>query len=109
MTEASGTLMDRVDIDKIDEEIEESFNANVTLAIQTDLLKKLIGKVERSVAKKTVQDIFRFIYLEIQDDKLILRGMNTDFTTEATAEQSSDGSNFKITAGSPGSICLPAE
>ncbi len=98
-----------IDIDKMDAEIEEELKTNVKLAIQTDLLKSLVNKVERSVAKKAVQDIYRFIYMDIKDEKLTLRAMNNDFTTEAFAEQNEKQTNFKITEGSAGSICFPAD
>ncbi len=103
-------LLDQdIDIEKIDNEIEEELKTNLTLAIQTDLLKSLVGKVERSVAKKAVQDIYHFIYMDIADKKLTLRAMNNDFTTEAFVEKNEEETNFKITNGNPGSICFPAD
>jgi|GEM_PF-736071 len=98
-----------IDVEKIDQEIEEELKTHVALAIQTDLLKKLVSKVERSVAKKAVQEIYKFIYMEIQEDRLIFRGINNDYLTEAVATQNKEGTNFKITEGKPGSICFPGD
>lgn len=105
MTEVEG-----IDIEKMDEQITEDLKSNITLAIQTEVLKKLVGKVERSVSKRTVQEIFKFIFIQIEDNKLTLRGINSDYLTEAIAIKNEDGSNFRITGGTaPTSICFPAD
>lgn len=105
----SEELMEGIDIDAMDEQIDNELKVNVTLAIQTELLKKLVGKVERSVSKRTTIDILRFVYIDIQEDRITMRGTNSDYTTEAFALQNEDQSNFKITAGTPNSICFPAD
>lgn len=105
----SEQLMDGIDIDAMDKQIDNELKVTVSLAIQTELLKKLVGKVERSVSKRTTIDILRFVYMDIQENKITLRGMNSDYTTEAFAEQNEDKSNFKVTSGTPNSICFPAD
>jgi DNA polymerase III subunit beta len=102
-------VLENIDIDQMDKEIEEELKTTVTLAIQTELLKKMVSKVERSVAKKSVQDIFKFIYMDIQPDRLVFRAINNDYLTEAVALQNEEATNFKITAGKPGSICFPGD
>jgi DNA polymerase III subunit beta len=102
-------LMDGIDIDAMDAQISDELKVNVSIAIQTELLKKLVGKVERSVAKKAAIDIMRFVYIDIQEDKLTFRGMNSDYTTEAFVIQNEEKSNFKITEGTANSVCFPAD
>ncbi|MCD7911078.1 DNA polymerase III subunit beta [Bacillus velezensis] len=101
--------IDTIDVEKIDKEVENELKTTVTIAIQTETLKKAIGKVERSVSKKAVQEIFKFIFIDIQENKLTFRGINSEYLTEATVFQNTDQSNFKITSGNPGSICFPAD
>lgn len=98
-----------VDINAIDEEIEQELQANFTLAVQTEILKKAAGKVERSIAKKAVQEIYLMIYMEVQEDKIIFRGINNDYMTEAVVRQNPDKTNFQIRAGRPGAICFPGD
>ncbi|XJS11807.1 hypothetical protein ACF3NG_11435 (plasmid) [Aerococcaceae bacterium WGS1372] len=62
--------VDNIDVEAIDKEVENELKTTVTIAIQTETLKKAIGKVERSVSKKAVQDIFKFIFIDIQENKL---------------------------------------
>ncbi|ARW46261.1 DNA-directed DNA polymerase (plasmid) [Bacillus licheniformis] len=101
--------VDNIDVEAIDNEVENELKTTVTIAIQTETLKKAIGKVERSVSKKAVQDIFKFIFIDIQENKLTFRAINNEFLTEATVSQNEEKSNFKITSGNPGSICFPAD
>ncbi|WAT23653.1 DNA polymerase III subunit beta (plasmid) [Bacillus halotolerans] len=101
--------IDTIDVEEIDKEVENELKTTVTIAIQTETLKKAIGKVERSVSKKAVQDIFKFIFIDIQENKLTFRGINSEYLTEATVIQNEAQSNFKITSGNPGSICFPAD
>lgn len=102
-------MTENIDLDAMDNEIEQELKVNLTLAIQTEVLKKLVGKVERSVSKKTTIDIMRFIYIDIQEDKLTFRGTNGEYTTEAFVIQNEEKTNFKMTAGTPNSICFPAD
>ncbi|MCY1628301.1 DNA polymerase III subunit beta [Bacillus paralicheniformis] len=101
--------VDNIDVEAIDKEVENELKTTVTIAIQTETLKKAIGKVERSVSKKAVQDIFKFIFIDIKENKLTFRAINNEFLTEATVSQNEEQSNFKITSGNPGSICFPAD
>lgn len=107
--EETFTGMEDIDINAMDQEIEEELKTTVTLAIQTEVLKTLIGKVERSVAKKAVQDVYKMIYLDFQPTCITARAINNDYVTEAFVAQNEDATNFKITGGKPGSICFPAD
>jgi DNA polymerase III subunit beta len=98
-----------VDIDAIDEQIEQEMKTNLTVAIQTDVLKKAVSQVERAVSKKAVQDIQKTIYLEFQENKIILRGVNSNYMTEVTVAQNQEQTNFKMTAGKPGAVCFSGE
>lgn len=103
------STVETMDLDKMDKEIENELKANVTVALETELLKKLIGKVERSVAKKAVQDIFKFVYMKFEEDKITLRGINNDYMTEVVAYQNESQTNFKITEGKACDVCFPAD
>lgn len=109
MSEALLEQTEGIDIEAMDKEIDNELKANVTVAIHTEMIKKLVGKVERSVAKKAVQDVFKFIYIKFDQDKITLRGINNDFMTEAVAYQNEDQTNYKITDGKPADVCFPAD
>lgn len=100
---------DEIDLDELDEQIEGELKTTVTVAIQTDVLKSLISKVERAVSKRTTIEIFKFIYMDFQEHKIIVRAVNSDYTSEAFVDQLEDKSNFAITDGKPGTICFPAD
>ncbi|PVC74961.1 DNA polymerase III subunit beta [Priestia megaterium] len=108
-TQEPSVLSVDINVEKIDAEIEKELKTNVTLAIQTEVLKKAVGKVERSISKKAVQDVFKMIYIDIQPDTLTFRGINSDFMTEATVTQNADQTNFKVTEGKGNSICFPGD
>lgn len=101
------TVQDDININKIDEEIEKELKTTLTLAIQTDLLKAAVSKVEKSISKRTTIEIFTYIYIDIQPDLLTFRGVNGDYIEEATIQQNQDQTNFKVTSGNPGSVCFP--
>lgn len=103
------SITESIDIDAMDDEIDFDLKCNVTVAIQTDVLKKLIGKVEKTVKTTVAIDIFKSIYLEFHETKIIARAINSDYTTEAFVEQNEEKTNFKIAAGKPGAVCFPAK
>lgn len=105
MSEAN--VMDEININQMDEEIEEELKANVTVAVQTDILKKYVSKVERSISKQSVQEVFKMIFVGISEMELTFKGINNDYLTEAKLAQNETKDNFKITAGEPGMVCFP--
>lgn len=110
MTEAAvleRPIIEDIELNEVDQDIEGVLTIRV--AVQTELFRDLISKVERSVAKKAVQDIYKTIFIDFQSDKIIVRAINNDFTIEAIFNQNEEQTNYKITSGSPGSICFPAD
>ena len=94
---------------EMNESVEEVLATNVEFTIDTELLKNLISKVERSVSKTSVNDIEKGIYLYVDRDSFILRGTNSDFGTEVKiAKQellktkTKVHYNFEIINGEPG-------
>lgn len=100
-------MVEEIDMNAMDEEIEEELKANVTVAIQTEVLKNYVTKVERSIAKKSVQDVFKMIYINVSENELIFKGINNDYLTEAKLSNDEEQTSFKITSGNPGSVCFP--
>lgn len=105
--------MTEAEVLEMAEAVEEELKTNVTFTIQTDLLRDVITKVERSVAKTAVKEVEKGIYLFVKHNQLVLRGTNSDFGTEVKVQQmevpitkKKKGFNFEIIDGTPGGCVI---
>lgn len=82
---------------------------SLKLAIQTDALKKAVAKVEGSISKRAVQEIYKTIYVEIRNSMIIFRGVNSSHMAEAIIRQNEDKTNFSLTSGNGATLCFPGD
>jgi DNA polymerase III subunit beta len=100
------TAVSEKELLEMDAQIEKDLKTKVTLEIQTDELKKLIGKVERSTAKTSTIEVMQGIYFFASEKKITVRAQNSDYGAEATVNRDEKAENFTFLAGKPGGAVL---
>jgi DNA polymerase III subunit beta len=98
------TAVAEKEIIEMNEQIEEELKTNITFEIKTDLLKKLVSKVERATAKTTTIPIMQGIYMSVTSDQLTFRAMNSNFGVEVTEIYKENEKNFKVLDGNHAAI-----
>jgi DNA polymerase III subunit beta len=98
------TALAEKEILEINEQVEEQLKVKMTLDIQTDVLRKLVSRVERATAKTTTIPIMQGIYMHITPDRITARAVNSNYSVEVFEDRDEKGKNFTVVNGTEASI-----